>query len=453
MDSCTLLQIAPEDHGPPPRVPRDPAHLFAVEEGRVTVRRADLEAFGRIAARSVERESEMRDHHGRVPSEANALVASGLEHRPVVSEAGHALRDAVRRAAGRLLFRATAPWPRGARWVAALTHDLDVVSFWPLFTALRIAELARQREWSRARRVLDSLATALRTDPILAAVRAILETEARAGARSTWFVLSGVPTLSSFVAGDLTYRVNGTRTRKLLSLVVASGGEIGLHGSMATLDHDAAFADQRATLVRLTGARVSGVRQHFLRMRDDTLRRMRDAGFDFDSTLGFADRAGFRTGVADVLPAVWNGSAALPELAEAPFCWMDRSQSKYQKREDPEALVDSALSIADSCRGVDGLWNGIWHPNLTAPLGFPDTATIYERIVRGLAERGAGFVTLTEAVEWRRAASAIRVRAVAADGTPILENGSRTDVPLEDERGQWRGIARASNGVIAGAGR
>ena len=130
-----------------------------------------------------------------------------------------------------------------------------------------------------------------------------------------------------------------------MSAVRAGGHEIGLHGSFATSEEPRLFAEQRARLATLTGSTVEGVRQHYLRMRPGTTPRdMADAGFVYDSTAGFADRNGFRLGVADLLPA-WDDAhnAALP-LDEVPFTWMDRALSKYRGIERPDAWIDDALS-------------------------------------------------------------------------------------------------------------
>ena len=50
---------------------------------------------------------------------------------------GRGDHELVQDAAGRRAVRYLAPWPEGRRWAAAITHDLDIVSGWPLFTTLR----------------------------------------------------------------------------------------------------------------------------------------------------------------------------------------------------------------------------------------------------------------------------------------------------------------------------
>jgi len=68
----------------------------------------------------------------------------GVEREPVIQRAALALQAAARKAAGTRPFRTVTAWPNGHRWAAAFTHDLDVVSWWPAFTLLRMVELARK---------------------------------------------------------------------------------------------------------------------------------------------------------------------------------------------------------------------------------------------------------------------------------------------------------------------
>lgn len=166
---------------------------------------------------------------------------------------------------------------------------------------------------------------------------------------------------------------------------------------------------------------------------------MADAGFTFDSTAGFADRNGFRLGVADVLP-MWSDLAAkaLP-LDEVPFTWMDRALSKYRGEEDPAAWVRDALALADRAREVEGLWVGIWHPNLTGALGFPGALHAYEDLVAALVNRDPWMPTLSEAVAWRRARRAVRAVGFDASGeVRLAPNSGRAAhrVTLEDADGR-----------------
>jgi hypothetical protein len=387
-------------------------------DGIVRIPRAALAMATAVAGATAEQLSEARDQHDRVPSAENVPVAAGLEREPVVSRAARSLRDAVVRSAGRRAVRLVEPWPEGRRWATAFTHDLDVVALWPVFAGARWLKLARKGE---ARQLVDAGVAAARAaagDPVLAGLRWLLGLERSLSIRSTWFVLCGTPTRRTVAAGDLTYRPESRRARAALRDIAGGGHEIGLHGSFATMESAEELRAQRDRLAAIAGQQPDGVRQHFLRMRPGaTQRAMAAAGFRYDATYGFPDRNGFRLGVADVVPA-WDAEHRRPAgLDEAPLVWMDRALSKYRGVEDPGAWVDDALALAEVCRSLEGLWVGLWHPNLTPALGYPGAPASYERLARTIANRRPYVATLSQIVSWRSARRAVRAERIAPDGS------------------------------------
>ncbi len=393
---------------------------ITVGDGVVTIDRGLLGFTIDVAFAGVEQRSTAADRFNRVPSSETPLVNAQAEREPVISIAATALASAVRAAAGARRFHSIDPWPQSRQWAVALSHDLDVVQWWPAFTSLRLLELARRGEVARAVRVLGAAAATGGRHVVWRGIRSLLDAEAEHHVRSTWFVLCGSPTVATARAGDLTYSPESSLTRRILSAIADAGHEIGLHGSFATSDDHALFPAQRDRLQSLSGP-AYGVRQHYLRMRpDSTPRGMAKAGFRYDSTFGYADRNGFRLGTADVVP-LWDVEVNAPtHIDEAPFTWMDRALSKYHGVEDPDRWIDDALTLADASRDVHGLWVGIWHPNLTPALGFPDAPKAYRRLVASLSQREPWFAPLGEIVTWRRARRSARATGVRPDGSIIV---------------------------------
>ena len=410
-----------------------------VADGVVRVPRAVLGTVVDVAGAASEQRTTERDRHRRVPSSANPLVREGLEREPVIQRAALALQAATRKAAGRRAFRTVAPWPEGRRWAAAFTHDLDVVSWWPAFTLLRIVELTRKGALARIGRVAAAAVANAGFDPVTQGVVGVLNHEANAHIRSTWFILCGTPTLRTMRAGDLTYSPESTRARGILAQVCAIGHEIGLHGSFATLDHPEAFRDQRQRLEGITGPPVRGIRQHYVRINPGvTEHAMAGAGFSYDTTYGFPDRNGFRLGIADVVQR-WDDSAKKPiAIDEVPFTWMDRALSKYRGIEDPAAWSKDALELATTARAVGGLWVGLWHPNLTPALGFPDAPPAYGATVAGVLAESPFVAPLDTIVQWCRARRAVRASAITADGKVEASTGAKVpfQLRLEDADGK-----------------
>jgi hypothetical protein len=147
-----------------------------------------------------------------------------------------------------------------------------------------------------------------------------------------------------------------------------------------------------------------------------TERAMAGAGFFYDSTFGFPDRNGFRLGVADVVPRWDAGANHSIAIEEAPFTWMDRALSKYRGIERPAAWSEDALQLAATARAVGGLWVGLWHPNLTPPLGFPDAPAAYAATIAGVMAESPYVAPLDTIVGWRRLRRSVRAAAITPDG-------------------------------------
>ncbi len=388
---------------------RTDATATADAAGDVPVSAGMLHQILDLAGAGVEQRCTARDRHGRIPSQANPLVRAQSERTVPVQKLADAFRQAVI-AVDRDPVTLGA-WPEGKDWAAAFTHDLDVVAGWPLFAGLRGIELLRKGEFRRATRAAGDALGAAFGSPVESAVARIIELEREAGVRSTWFVLAGIPTWDSWRRGDITYRLDAPAARRLLERMTSADHEIGLHGSFATAESGERMQAERALVGRATGREPVGVRQHFLRMAvPGTSRLAADAGFTYDSTHGFADRTGFRLGVADTV-GLWDSAAMAPiDLIEAPLVWMDRALSKYQGEEDPDRWVDDALALAQVCREVGGLWVGLWHPNVVPALGFPDALVAYQRLLLSLAHEAPYIAPLQEIVAWRQARRGLRGR-------------------------------------------
>ncbi len=402
---------------------------FTPGKREVRIHPAVLQRVVDVAGGAIEQRTTSWDRHGRVPASVNPLVATGLERSLPMHALAEEFAAAVAASADTVPVYRLGPWPGSARWAAAVTHDLDIVSGWPLFAGLRVVELLKKGDVGRALSAVGSSLAALASGPVRKSLERILELERAAGVRSTWFVLSGEPSAAGWRRGDITYALEGPAARSLVGQMLAAGHEIGLHGSFDTRDDAALMAAERDRVARVTGKPPRGIRQHFLRLDPgSTLRHAEAAGFGYDATLGFADRNAFRLGLAEVAP-LWNEaeSRAL-RLVEAPLTWMDRTHSKYRGEEDPAAWVRDALTLADQVREAQGLWVGLWHPNVSAPLGFPGALDAFATLVQQLASRGPWLAPLSEIVEWRAARRGLRGRRRPQGGAIEL---------VSDRPGTW----------------
>ncbi|MEE8169933.1 MAG: hypothetical protein V3T70_05240 [Phycisphaerae bacterium] len=245
-----------------------------------------------------------RDPHGRLPDSHTWPVLAGLDAMPVCQMWAGLLADALR-ARGWVAERRPV-WPDAKRWAAVLTHDVDLPQRYDSDGRLRKARAL----WSRRRP-----AAALRQCAAagFAAARNALgqpdaswsfgdwmDFETSLGFRSTWAFLAITVDEPGASLHDARYRIASPRYRTLLRNMQARGFEAALHaGYDAALNTDAPAA-QRRRLGRAAVASIQGVRHHFWRLSAEqpaiTWRRHAAAGLEYDLSVSFTARPGFRCG-------------------------------------------------------------------------------------------------------------------------------------------------------------
>jgi hypothetical protein len=88
----------------------------------------------------------------------------------------------------------------------------------------------------------------------------------------------------------------------------------------------------------------------------------KDAGLDYDSTLGFADHVGFRCGTCHEFP-VFNLRTRSPlRLRERPLVAMDTTLLAPQYMAlRPEQAIEWIERLSSTCRRFGGTFSLLWH--------------------------------------------------------------------------------------------
>lgn len=306
-----------------------------------------------------------RDRHGRFPATSSIAAREGFTDRPLVDEYVGLLWSTIERL-----------WPtltrKPSEFRLQLTHDVDhpwatLGKSFATVTHAAGGDLVRRRDLRLAtRRVgsyVASFAGRVGQDPFNT-FDFIMRTSERHGLQSTFYFIagrtSGTPR-SAWYADDIdgTYRLTDPPVVRLLRQIHERGHSIGLHASYGTFqsaeDTHAQFASLRDTC-RRTGIdqETWGVRQHYLRFSNPgTWRNHESAGLDYDSSVGFAERLGFRAGTCREYPVFDVPAGRRLALRERPLVVMDTTLF-----DDPTIALDEAasriLAIADACRRQRG---------------------------------------------------------------------------------------------------
>jgi peptidoglycan/xylan/chitin deacetylase (PgdA/CDA1 family) len=371
-------------------VPYDEEAWEQVERGERPSGDELAEGFFHLAR--VEERSGPRDEHNRFRAADSAL--DPLD--PPL--------DRLRRRLG-----VAAPRWNDARFTVALTHDVDTPWKWTR-TGLRgaaaraKADLVGRRFGSALRETLGLAAAPVHrlrgTDPYWSFER-VLADERRYGASSTFFVMAEH---AHELDGPVPESYERLRPR-IVQTVLDGGAEVGLHGTYSSADDSVRLAAEKTTLEGLAGP-VRGQRYHYLRIDPHrNLEYVENAGFVYDSTLGFSDAPGFRAGIAHPFRP-WDFERETPRnLVEIPLAAMDvtLSAERYLNLSAEQAGVKLA-ALLDWASENGGGFAVLWHPEQYDSALLPGWARLYRRFMDEARARGGTCVQAgalaEEAREW-----------------------------------------------------
>lgn len=262
-----------------------------------------LDIFGSaffMLARYEELTRSERDNYDRFPAEASAAARMGFLNRPIIDEYVEILWIAMKRLWPRLerkrRFRRTL-----VSCDVDLPFDPACASMWRLGKR-SLARVYRERSLKALASCIGNYRAVQRgeqgRDPYRAALTWIMDVNERAGNQVTF---NFIPE-STDRAKDNAPSLDDPRIRELLRIVHARGHLIGLHPGYNTYRHIDVFS--RSVLKLRRALEQEGIeqdelggRQHYLRWDVNTTPRLWDASdLTYDSTLGYATVAGFRTG-------------------------------------------------------------------------------------------------------------------------------------------------------------
>ena len=358
-------------------LPYRPEAWEAVERGELPER--DELAAGFFHLARVEERGAERDPHGRFLAASSCLdpLDPPLER--------------LRRELG-----LEPPRYRGARFVVALTHDVDVPWRWTRIGVLGAAARLKGHAFAgRAGPALHEarglarvpLHKARRTDPNWRFAEIAAE-ESEHGARSTFFVMAGHTHRADGAAPEAYDRLRP----RLVETLLGTGAEVGLHGSYRAAEELDRLARERALLAQLDGPLI-GQRYHYLRVDPHrNLAPLAGIGFRYDTSLGFPDALGFRAGIAHPFRP-WDFERERPaDLVEVPLAVMDATrgwlaEERYAGLSAAEAKP-RVLALLDWAAEHGGAFSILWHPERFDGPSARGWDRLYFELIEAVRERG-----------------------------------------------------------------
>ncbi|NMD42522.1 MAG: hypothetical protein GYA86_04330 [Firmicutes bacterium] len=184
---------------------------------------------------------------------------------------------------------------------------------------------------------------------------------------------------------DDNYSIKHPYIRQLLQDIYDRGHVIGLHPSYETYLSLEQIQEEFYRLLLVCeeeGIKQErwGGRQHYLRWKVPiTWRNWAQAGLDYDSSLAYAEHAGFRCGICYEYPVYDLEQRKILSLFERPLVVMEGSvMGKQYMNLSGENALNYILMLKDRCCLFDGNFTLLWHNSYLIE---PEQREIYKTIV------------------------------------------------------------------------
>ena len=318
-----------------------------------------------------ERFTAARDAIGRVPYAATLNGRFDLDPlTPWAAVMLAAFNESVRASVGaHWREHPSPPFSRGERFVVQASHDVDYLPTRPWLDCWRLAKnmvdagrsgglaaavaIAGQalRSWWRRGCLVDGLAR-------------LVDDEQQRGITADYNLI-----VRRAHRRDADYRIADAGIRRQLAGIRSAGSCVGVHGSYESLGRRGRLAAEYARVRQHYPAR--GGRQHWLRWHGDVLfDELVQAGSQWDGTIGFPERPGFRWGACfPFLPYDFAREAPYP-LLELPLMLMDTALVAAA----PTGNARSELTTAIMEQARHWGWGGcgvLWHDTVTGGYQLP----------------------------------------------------------------------------------
>lgn len=348
-------------------------------------------------------ESKAADKHGRFPTEESLSYAHQFSQRAVVNEYLKLLLELICRVARlrKIPLVRKCFWPNGEKLAVCLTHDVDIIDKWHLYSLVRAFELIETGQLSSSLKTLWGSFRALVSgkNPALAFDQ-LTTTEDKFSFKSSFYFIMGKPKVKALLRSDITYDLSKSKILKKAKQVLENGFEVGLHASYNTsLDPDLLLKEKKE-VERLIDSPISGLRQHFLRCKiPESWVEQRDSGFLYDTSLGFPDQSGYRASFAFPFYAYDLRNDQKLDLMELPLAIMDRTYSKYLSF-SPKQIKQDIIKTFQELEDFGGLVTILWHTHMVDELGFSGYPRLYEKILDFVHKKGYFVAPGREIAEW-----------------------------------------------------
>ncbi|MBA7562521.1 hypothetical protein ES708_04173 [subsurface metagenome] len=301
-------------------------------------------------------------------------------------------------------------WPDSAPFAVFLSHDVDVVRKWTKKRAayelmLGLRDLLKFKGGKIAETISSIWDATKGRDPYWQ-FDELLFMENGSGFKTTWFFapFGGIYNNRDNTF-DPVYHRSPAEITSMIRRIIEQGGELALHGTRGSFLDGKVLKKQLESFESRLGFKLFGVRHHYLMFRHGkTLESSAEIGMQYDSTLGFSDRSGFRNGMASpFFPFPSDHPAGA--MVEIPLNFMDTVF--VHDNDNPESVMKKVTETYLYAKAARGMFSSLVHPENMDSSEIPGLKAFYRSLLTRFRTEGACSMTGAELLQWWRARESV----------------------------------------------
>lgn len=316
---------------------------------------------------------EKKDHFERFPLAESLAYKNNFLDRPIVNEYVEMLWNMLK-------HLGIEQKRKEKKFELALTHDVDALRYWKN-TIKSFKTIARDILKFRLMLLIRDIkscvlsAVGLCKDPF-DTFDYLMDVSESINAKSRFFFMACEPT-----AFDDGYNILDENCRALIRKINERGHLIGLHSSYFAYNDPEILKNQFNLLSNHSLQPITSVRQHCLRFEVPlTWQIMDDNKIEWDSSMGFANKEGFRCGVCYDFSVFNILTRQKLKLKEKSLVAMD--VSFFYQGLAPESVKQKITELLNRVRKYNGTFVFLWHNSSLNSNEMGRYKIIYENFIK-----------------------------------------------------------------------
>lgn len=339
------------------------------------------------------------DMHGRLPYSSTLQAKLNLADRPIVNEYAALIIGCITSTKN---VDIKPKMYGGHEFAACITHDFDRIekryrgTFVREFFEIPFLNPHGFPREERVRRFRKSVADLLQPgDGYERSILGMFALEEELGIKPTVLVKSILEKHKNDAADYLSYPFFNT----ILERVGELRGEIGLHASYEAGYNEPLYHQEIRQLEARVGQKIRTHRFHYLRYRHERLPRLLSAaGLFCDSSVGWAERAGFRAGFTHPYFLFDLERNAASPVLEIPLLMMEM-QLLQKMQLSPQQALEHACRQADIVRRYGGVLCWDFHHHALDDAEAEGAGFLFEQALRYLHHQNPIYLTMSQVYE------------------------------------------------------